>query len=546
MYFSNYVRMDMDSFLRNLFEKDYQYIVLMDRKMYSLFTSYGEEILRKCLNSGRRFICSSSLPCFAKDMKDKNVLIVDDILIHGRTMKKIRNQLYYSTDKPARIDCSVLVIDEQNSEKIVREKEFENLVYRLSLDRWNWRKISRQIINQIRGTLTPLRAAVAYCSWKTDVSEGTLVNDFQLKKLEEYDPDFQKVRTYISEGFLSLPNELGMIEKIVVRFDFSTSIPNTVLVVPQVFLKPLKNTEVEDLFADLLNGLSEQYNLSEISIESICRYFEYCASQWAMQNIKKIFAERYNISENDFVIQDNDLEFCFSSSLASTARKKGFYQMFSKILERNVTKYALDNNPGNIMENILKKGCSLCDQRMYMRYLCECGFADELLDEMKEDARIEGARLDYLVKKHFLQYDSIIYAMMMSISTYNYRSVSGWTTLRVIPGEQAFSYFLFTNKDVFEKTQDLLNKRTNDGTDKEEERERYLVEEFSNIVAGLNINDQLFDIIDSLRTYFHERNRECQINNNACTQLKYIQYMTDIGIPRLLEINKSSITKGAE
>lgn len=535
MYFSNYVNMDMEKFLKGLCNAKYSYVVLMDRKMYSLYASYGKPLVEKYLNSEVRIISSSALPYYVKDMDNVKVLIVDDILIHGRTMKKIWNQLFEYAKPPASIDCSVLVVDEGNIDEIHRGKELKNLTYRLALDRENWRRISRQIVNRIRGTLTPLRAAVAYGIWKTDLLEETLANDVPLRKLQEYDPDFKEVRTYISENLLDVQNESGMVEKIIVRFDYSSSIPNTVLVVPQVFLKPLKNSDAIALFRELLNGLSEEVVWDEMSPESICRYLEYCSSQWAMKKIKETLAERYIISENNFAIHDHDLEYCFSSSLTAAARKKEFFQVFSRILEKDISKYPLEENPGNIMESILKKRPGLCDPRTYMRYLCECGFADELLNELHEVARIEGARLDYLIKKHFLQYESVIYAMLMSISTYSYKSVSGWTTLRVIPGEQAFSYFLFADKEVFEKAQDLLDDYKNDRADENEETVGQLVGQFGEIIGELNVRDELFDIIDSLCDYFRQRNRECRINNDVFTQLKYIQYMTDIGIPRVFK-----------
>lgn len=537
MYFSNYVNMDMKKFLKGLFSAKYEYVVLMDRKMYSLYASYGKSLVEEQLISKARFISSSALPYFVNDMYKKNVLIVDDILIHGRTMKKILNQLSEYAFPPASIDCAVLVVDEKNIDEVQQGKELKNLTYRLALDRENWRRISRQIVNRIRGTLTPLRAAVAYGIWRTDLLEETLANDFRLKKLQEYDPDFKEVRTYISDNLLDIQNESGMIDKVIVRFDYSSNIPNTVLVVPQVFLKPLKNTDAITLFHELLNGLSEAVIWDDISPESICRYLEYCSSQWAMIRIKEVLAERYYISDNEFAIHDHDLEFCFGSSLTAAARKNSFFQVFSRILEMGVSKYPLEENPGNIMESILKKRPGLCDSRTYMRYLCECGFADELLNELHEVARIEGARLDYLIKKHSLQYESIIYAMLMSISTYSYKSISGWTTLRIIPGEQAFSYFLFANKEVFEKAQDLLNDHKNIVAVENEQTVGQLVGQFSEIIEALNVRDELFDIIDSLCDYFRERNRECPINNDVFTQQKYIQYMTDVGIPRVFQID---------
>ena len=119
---------------------------------------------------------------------------------------------------------------------------------------------------------------------------------------------------------------------------------------------------------------------------------------------------------------------------------------------------------------------------------------------------------------------------MASISTYLYSCHNEWTNFRVLPGEQAFSFLLFTSDRVVRNTQDmLLDKETeNIGNDEKERIIQQIMARLYDEYGEENRKNTFFDFIDQLCEYHGDENKLCQLSNGIEMQWQYIRYMTDV------------------
>ena len=77
MFFDRNIELEMRYFIRSIVdESDYDYIVLMARKMYSLYRSFQID------ESQTPIITSDAILLYSEELSGKKVLVVDDILIH--------------------------------------------------------------------------------------------------------------------------------------------------------------------------------------------------------------------------------------------------------------------------------------------------------------------------------------------------------------------------------------------------------------------------------------------------------------------------------
>lgn len=522
MYFDLDINSRLMDFLWKITSSnEYDYVILMSRKMYSFFRSYDIPRKEKPI-----IISSDAVPFLRDSFKGKKVLVVDDILIHGRTMGKIGSLLSDKVYGTESINYTAFIVDESALPKLAESKELCNLTYFLSLPRYMWRQISRQIVERIRATLTPLRFAVCYALLNTTLSQEDLTNILNAKGIVNSDPEFRDVDSYVwrPEFYCASEYSKGLIDHFYIRIDFSRKQPYRVLVVPQVFLKPLNEVDVHHLYS--------QISTCSIPSESEdkCRFLEYAISQWGLKKALSELQSKLNLSDASIKTDNSDLDYSFSVELSELARKESFFNQLERIVTEEVKKYSLNVNEGNTMEAI-GLSSQIQDTSAYLRYLCECGFADELMYELNEPKRIEGARLQFLLQSLNVNPIDVLYSLALSITTYQYVLLNKWITMRVIPGESAFSYMLLKNKRILFHIQDaMLSASELNMSDNE------IVSRFTELLESNHedLTANLFAILTSLREHLDERrkNYTSKIEDNDETRNKYIQYMTDIQVHR--------------
>lgn len=532
--FDNDVNLVLMNFLWNISsDTEYDFVILMTRKMYSFFRSYR---ISKQKQSKPTILASDAIPFMKNDFKDKRVLIVDDIRIHGRTVAKISEELSSGQYAPKCIDYNVFIIDDSSLSELDTSVESDHhFTYYLSLPRNMWRKISRQIVERIRQTLTPLRSSVCFAHISTCIPREQFVQKLNLVELKNYDPEYDVVKSYIWYPESTERPDLysGFLEHFCIRIDFSNNQPDKVLVVPHVILKPLCEADSGKLFEKITNNKVPQ--------EAMCRFFEYAVSQWGMQVAMHELQSKLGLSEDSFKLDDSDLDYNYSRDLIEYARCSEFSRCFEEILRTSVRPYRLSENGGNIMEMIGSRTRPKCTLG-YLRYLCESGFADELLYSLKETRRIDGSRVQFLLNIINVDLKDIIYALTESITTYRYTSTSGWTTMRILPGESAFSYLLFENKETVITVQDIISScRLLDG----EINKSAVINKFNKYwtATSQKITEDIFVILESLEEFMKERSNKSKLKRNEDTCYRYIQYMTDIGVFRKYSSHSLSSSK---
>lgn len=425
-------------------QNDYDIVILMTRKLYSLYRSY---IKTPGGSLHPLIITNEAIPFYREVIKNKRVLVVDDIMIHGRTVNKVRAILseleaadvdyrVFALSDDVRIDgVSALPGSTYRTTAVQREVQCS-----VRFNRLCWRTLSRKIVNRIRKSLTPLRAAncflyVSFSHNSEDAQKWILRNFSEAKEIINSDIEHNDICTYLSvysfEG--NLTQLADVVSAVVLQFDFlhNQDEKRTILIVPHVFLKAIHEEDLECFWKEL--GLPYQSS-TDFHVAQY-RFLKYYVSHLLS---KRLSQELSQSNQNDIRIDLDmtDGDYCLSPEIKEIIISEGFETRFFKALHYISWKqYQLNVNHANIMEHLYSKDKSFGEN------IADCGFADELLYRYQKGnrrRRIEGARICYLVEQLGLNYYEIVTSLAHSITTINHLPKSKWITERLLPGEQAY------------------------------------------------------------------------------------------------------------
>ena len=149
------------NFFNEILLSDYDLIVFKVRKCYALFRVF-EPFLKDV--SSKNIISSNCIELYMSDSTISSVLIVDDILIHGRTLLNFKKKLSVILPN-AKIDIKVFAkfsVDNHDIDSI-QDKSLKNELKSLresvkcqrDVDEVGWKRISNSILCSLYCTNTP-------------------------------------------------------------------------------------------------------------------------------------------------------------------------------------------------------------------------------------------------------------------------------------------------------------------------------------------------------------------------------------------------------
>lgn len=455
----------IDEFIHQLNNTEmYDVVILMTRKLYSLYRSYitvSEEV-----NPERKrplIIINDAIPFFFEQMRGKRILIIDDIMIHGRTVEKVSAML--KEQGISDIDYRVFAISAEEQEQsssikgavdskagVVRN----NVRFSMRFQRTYWRRISREIVNRIRETLTPMRSAASYLT--IDYSNSTFTIDEVIDRvfserlaLECNDPEYTKVKSILVDfplvGSLSCLTKVVDAIKLQVDYLKDDASEKKAILVPHIFMSPMH----EDDIAAVWNGLNMRGGDSSDYRIAQYKSLKFFISLLICEVLRVSFFKEFEKDEVLVQLNDSDISFLLPSDMESQVVSEHFASLFLSVIESiNCKGYAINENSANIMEQLY------CKDRSFLENITDCGFADEILFKYptdKRSGRIEGARICYLTEVLGVSYVEIIYTLAHSITTLNCQLKGRWLTERVLPGEQAYLEHLLKNPEMLVRVQ---------------------------------------------------------------------------------------------
>lgn len=256
------------------------YTIYMDRRCATLHRVYNCAFAEE--GDSNSIACSdSSLPQFVEELRsinwdsnnyqNKHILIVDDILLHGRAIKNVwyylRDVCRVPTDR-INIDIFAYCID---TSKCLSDEIKARLLPTKLLSKAKWRALSRELIHLITDSGIPHAAFVIYYSLTLECNKSDILDWFHravsLSGIELDDSRTTRIVWFTQESYL--PNKIdSLIAKACVRGIYS---PKTGLVslIPFVITKSFSTEHLLLIFKEIVEFIPEtckelrrQFNLN--------------------------------------------------------------------------------------------------------------------------------------------------------------------------------------------------------------------------------------------------------------------------------------------
>lgn len=274
-------------FFRKVLESKYHYKIFRSRRCQVLLNIFApiilDELSQEDPNIWERdkgiFISDNSLIKYKEDIISgkKSVLLVDDIMIHGRGLK----QLYEMIDPGYKMDnIKIYILAKNHEECNVNSGILDRLDVELPVFEWGWKELSSQLVNLIYYNATPYISYVgSYCGEISD--EKSDWNDklwklFQQEKIEWVDNtnDNQKQMNEASSVIFEkneLPNLFNSLCYACCLRIYENSDLKKRTLVPYIFLKNFSMSDAEKVssfFAEQLSQEKFKYVCKDLSVNT--------------------------------------------------------------------------------------------------------------------------------------------------------------------------------------------------------------------------------------------------------------------------------------
>ena len=334
-------------YLREILEnkKNYDYIIFVTRKSFDLLKAYKKT---NNVNTTAKLCSSKAINIIGKDFKDKKILIIDDILIHGKALYSLKSQITecYS---PAVVDLSVFMqkYDQYDAANTVFELNCQNEYLSYESE---WKRVTEYLVEIFHDENVPYTSYVLDMDIEDidDKDVSSLVRRFRAEEIKHKDLSFNFFVAFDDNVKENIKN---IIQLSVLRIYYSKKLKKLTLS-PYVQLNDINNNGVSNMWDNLnnkINTLSPKcHSLSDVEI---VRALTACLSVAVWEDsIKNNLAvgglnERLvcNFDELDYSFYDG-----FSDDLKKIVKEKDV--LYSHLKVQRI--YELDDNTyQSILEN---------------------------------------------------------------------------------------------------------------------------------------------------------------------------------------------------
>ena len=344
-------------FFLNIFRSDYDVIVLMSRRCLVLcrifmiiFILNQEEIMEK----KTLVISNQAVPVYRKTLKGKKVLIVDDILIHGRTINDMYFDIksYCQTTFP---EISIYMVDKELD--CIQDEAKSRVEASYIVSKGEWRNLSNKIVNCIFSANMPYTSFVSsYFEYGNSNIIEQISGISDIKKLENTDKmqkecGLSSYYCYRTEEkipiFKSLSIDAGL------RL-YWNEIIHKAAVIPYVFIKTMNIEKHNNICEDISDLLPERFvNLKKVlkcEIESDQAYRMRVLTCLLSNLYWLTIVKKNNLSQN-YVTDMDTLEKSFGIEIAEELGSvlecgdlAEYNTLFSYTCEIEACKMKVDNN----------------------------------------------------------------------------------------------------------------------------------------------------------------------------------------------------------
>lgn len=462
-----------------ILRKEFQYIVLMSRRclvLYQLYTTLFEKQMED-IQKKSIVMSDKALPYYWPFLeKNSKLAIVDDIVVHGRTVCKI-----YDLIENERKDIEIQIFGYTANQDVDCIPESLNNIFNISYfsSTNEWRKLSNHIVDAIIASNIPYTSFItSFFQYKVPSLMDALRKREGLIVVENTDV------TQKEQGVLSycvyeknwekpeLFKEISLGECI--RFYWNQKIEK-LTVIPYVFIKTLTETEMQALERQCEVSLQEDFvhtnemlrqtycgaaleNSEKTDMEKQLKDYKMRLFTCILSNYYwKRFLSRYDMPTPEFTDEDT-----LNKSFGKPVAKE-----LLCVNESNIKKLISSGIGVSLNEN--KKSVSAYKERKedWIRdYFFKAWVEDESRAQKKEE-RVSGMLLDTFVSMVWGESPKSFYNMLAKLvncwdvgiaaANYSYHANKKTIGCYITPGEQSYKIMLEQNPIVINSLIEVSN-----------------------------------------------------------------------------------------
>lgn len=387
----------------------YDYIIFVTRKSFDLFKVFRRSY--SVITSAKIF-SSKAIDIIGNDFNGKKVLIVDDILIHGKALYSLKNKIenHYH---PSIVDLSVFIqkYDQYDAANTVFNLNCNNKYLSYESE---WKRVTEYLVEIFHDENIPYTSYVLDMDIENVEKEDFLkiVNEFNAQKIEHKDFPFY---FYISISIDNIEERIrNIVQFSVLRIYYNENLKKLTLS-PYVQLDDLNSDDVSRLW-NILNDRIANLDLKCCFLSSVEIIRALTASisiaSWE-DTIKNslLISERqediiYNYDELNYSFYDD-----FSNDLKEIVEKKDtLYDLLSELHKQHIYELG-DNTYISILQDSEKWELNnISPKDNFSRYI-------EYINDYKE-TQFETAlknSIDTPIEKYLsFDYDGIPYSLLYS------------------------------------------------------------------------------------------------------------------------------------
>lgn len=473
------------NFFLHLLRNEYDYIILMSRRcqvLYQIFLRFI--ILKKDVKEIKSNIISNqALPYYINALNYKKIAIADDILIHGRAIKRLYRTI---VKKCPNADVRIHVYTADEKIRSIEEgiQRILNTEYITCKD--DWRNLSNKIVCSIFTANEPYTSFVsAYFNYDNPQDYKEMLTHKELSKID-ISTEMQKKYGLLSTYFYEKEENRDDIFKYAssgecVRAYWKES-TKKLTVIPYVFTKSMSAETSNDVCRTVSACLPESMNniktvLCENASDTMAEYKTRLLT-CILSNIYWLkFKSKYNV-KNDYYVDYNTLNESFSIPISKELKKLTVAEVEGILQIKPQNKDGLKNNicfsEEQELVEVLERAFAAENNTMEIskKYFQSAWHIDECRAQ-KNKERFNGLVIESFIQrasKRNINHHSILASLVntwdngLATGNYIYDDTKKQIGSYVMPGERAFviliekypylvKMLIFASKNIFRTTE---------------------------------------------------------------------------------------------
>lgn len=229
---------DMCRFIEELYMMDYDVLILMARKFFNLFCVFHEINIGRFArleipyNGSGKIITNRALPMIKEDIKSKKIkkiVIADDIIVHGRSIKEVYDEVLEINPE---LEVSIVSYVRNKQDQTMFKNMADHIFCRYLVENNEWRAISNKIVSTFLITGRPYISYLPYFSLNIQWNQlKEILADMDCIPLTDEDLRRLGIEAYIYQGKdLQIFHDLEFCKICAIRFYYYPQSKQVVLI----------------------------------------------------------------------------------------------------------------------------------------------------------------------------------------------------------------------------------------------------------------------------------------------------------------------------